>query len=289
MGTVAEDYAGAFRFTRRRRTLCTGFTDAGAGGAGLGRICPRNCSVRVSGRKGDTVIRVDERPTTARPDRILSGTSFPRMHRDVGKLFAISDGATALIAGERPCRAGRGPAHPRASPGHASHAQAPALFPTAPVPAARKLLSRLRWHVEDVDLWEVNEAFAVVPMAFMAELGVPLTGSTSMVVPARFVIRSGPAARGSSSPPVRPRNARPQTWNCRHMSRRRRRHGDRDRTSLTSFRFSVGPNILGGAFAEGVGGRQAPTTPPGPPMTIDYDALTTRIAALCHGETDTGV
>ena len=47
------------------------------------------------------------------------------------------------------------------------------MFPTAPVPAARKLLSRLGWHVEDVDLWEVNEAFAVVPMAFMAELGVP--------------------------------------------------------------------------------------------------------------------
>ncbi|NCM96203.1 MAG: acetyl-CoA C-acetyltransferase, partial [Rhodobacterales bacterium] len=56
--------------------------------------------------------------------------------------------------------------------GHASHAQAPADFPTAPAPAARKLLARLGWHVEDVDLWEVNEAFAVVALAFMAELGI---------------------------------------------------------------------------------------------------------------------
>ncbi|MDE3027043.1 MAG: acetyl-CoA C-acetyltransferase, partial [Paracoccaceae bacterium] len=57
--------------------------------------------------------------------------------------------------------------------GHASHAQAPADFPTAPIPAARKLLARLGWAPEDVDLWEVNEAFAVVPMAFMRELAVP--------------------------------------------------------------------------------------------------------------------
>ncbi len=57
--------------------------------------------------------------------------------------------------------------------GHASHAQAPALFTTAPVPAAQKLLRRLGWTVADVDLWEVNEAFAVVPMAFMREMGVP--------------------------------------------------------------------------------------------------------------------
>jgi acetyl-CoA C-acetyltransferase len=57
--------------------------------------------------------------------------------------------------------------------GHAAHAQAPGLFPTAPIPAARKLLDRLGWQPGDVDLWEVNEAFAVVPMAFMRELGVP--------------------------------------------------------------------------------------------------------------------
>ena len=57
--------------------------------------------------------------------------------------------------------------------GHASHAQEPGWFSTAPIPAARKLLKRLGWSVESVDLWEVNEAFAVVPMAFMQDLGIP--------------------------------------------------------------------------------------------------------------------
>jgi acetyl-CoA C-acetyltransferase len=57
--------------------------------------------------------------------------------------------------------------------GHASHAQAPGLFTTAPVPAAQKLLTNIGWSKEDVDLWEVNEAFAVVPMAFMHEMGLP--------------------------------------------------------------------------------------------------------------------
>ncbi len=54
--------------------------------------------------------------------------------------------------------------------GHASHAQAPALFTTAPVPAAQKLLANIGWSKDDVDLWEINEAFAVVPMAFMHEM-----------------------------------------------------------------------------------------------------------------------
>ena len=56
--------------------------------------------------------------------------------------------------------------------GHASHAQAPALFTTAPVPAVQKLLTQIGWSIDDVDLWEVNEAFAVVPMAFMREMGL---------------------------------------------------------------------------------------------------------------------
>lgn len=56
--------------------------------------------------------------------------------------------------------------------GHASHAQAPGLFTTAPVPAAQKLLAKLGWQTQDVDLWEVNEAFAVVPLAFMREMGI---------------------------------------------------------------------------------------------------------------------
>ena len=58
--------------------------------------------------------------------------------------------------------------------GHETHAQEPAWFTTAPVPAIEKLLDKVGWTVDDVELWEVNEAFAVVPMAAMAELGIPL-------------------------------------------------------------------------------------------------------------------
>ncbi len=85
---------------------------------------------------------------------------------------SISDGAAALLLmRETTARAEGLPVLARIL-GHATHAQEPARFPTAPVPAARKLMDRLGWTIADVDLWEVNEAFAVVPMAFMAETGV---------------------------------------------------------------------------------------------------------------------
>ena len=86
---------------------------------------------------------------------------------------SISDGAAALVMARESVAAARGlPIRARIL-GHASHAQEPGWFTTAPVPAAQKLLARLGWSVEDVDLWEVNEAFAVVPMAFMQKLGLP--------------------------------------------------------------------------------------------------------------------
>ena len=79
---------------------------------------------------------------------------------------SISDGAAALVLSSE-----REGARARIL-GHASHAQAPGWFTTAPVPAAQTLLKRIGWEVGDVDLWEVNEAFAVVPMAFMREMGL---------------------------------------------------------------------------------------------------------------------
>jgi acetyl-CoA C-acetyltransferase len=85
---------------------------------------------------------------------------------------SISDGAAALVLTDGATAEQKNlPIRARIM-GHASHAQAPGWFTTAPVPAAQKLLARIGWSVEDVDLWEVNEAFAVVPMAFMAEMGV---------------------------------------------------------------------------------------------------------------------
>jgi acetyl-CoA C-acetyltransferase len=84
---------------------------------------------------------------------------------------SISDGAAALVLMREVDARAAGLSVRARILGHASHAQAPARFPTAPVPAAMKLLDRLGWGVDDGDLWEVNEAFAVVPMAFMAETG----------------------------------------------------------------------------------------------------------------------
>ena len=171
MGTFAEDCAEAFQFTRgaqddyalRSLTRAQAAIESGALGA---EIAP----VTVRSRTGETVVDVDEQPGSARPEKIPQLKPAFRAGGTVtaANSSSISDGAAALVlateAADLPVRA--------RIVGHASHAQAPALFPTAPVPAARKLLDRIGWSVADVDLWEVNEAFAVVPMAFMSEIGL---------------------------------------------------------------------------------------------------------------------
>jgi acetyl-CoA C-acetyltransferase len=86
---------------------------------------------------------------------------------------AISDGAAALVLASRAAAEAAGLKVRARLVGHATFAQAPKDFPTAPIPAARKLLDKIGWSLGDVDLWEVNEAFAVVPMAFMQEMSVP--------------------------------------------------------------------------------------------------------------------
>ncbi len=172
MGTFAEDCAGAFGFTRAAQdeyamaSLHRAIA-AQTSGAFTAEIAP----VRVTTRKGVVAVAEDEQPGLARPAKI---PTLKPAFREGGTVTAansssISDGAAALVVGSSaPGKQVR--AHIL---GHATHAGAPADFPTAPVPAARKLLAQLGWAVADVDLWEVNEAFAVVPMAFMAELGVP--------------------------------------------------------------------------------------------------------------------
>ncbi|MCO6384480.1 acetyl-CoA C-acyltransferase [Oceanicola sp. 502str15] len=171
MGTFAEDCAEKFQFTRAAQDdYALGSLENALAAQKEGRFDGEITAVTVKGRRGDTVVTEDEQPGNARPDKI---PTLKPAFREGGTVTAansssISDGAAALVlAGEDsglPIRA-----HIL---GHASHAQAPGLFTTAPVPAAQKLLKRLGWSVEDVDLWEVNEAFAVVPMAFMREMGV---------------------------------------------------------------------------------------------------------------------
>jgi acetyl-CoA C-acetyltransferase len=175
MGTFAEDCAEAFQFTRADQDAYAlrsleNALEAQRSGAFAREIAP----VTVTTRKGDTVVAEDEQPKSARPEKIP--TLKPAFRKDgtvtPANSSSISDGAAALIlASARACEA-HGLAPRARLLGHASHAQAPGLFTTAPVPAARKLLDRLGWSRDDVDLWEVNEAFAVVPMAFMREMSL---------------------------------------------------------------------------------------------------------------------
>jgi acetyl-CoA C-acetyltransferase len=120
-------------------------------------------------------VAVDEQPGKARPEKIphLKPAFAPDGTVTAANASSISDGAAALVLMRRETAEARGLA-PRATVlGHSVHAQAPALFTTAPVPAIGKLMDRLGWSVEGVDLFEVNEAFAVVSMIAMQELGIP--------------------------------------------------------------------------------------------------------------------
>ena len=172
MGTFAEDCAEAYQFTREAQDGYALESLSRAQGADFAaEVAP----VTVKSRKGELVVATDEQPRNARPEKI---PHLKAAFREGGTVTAansssISDGAAALLMVSGAEAERRGLDVRARVLGHAVHAQAPALFTTAPVTAARKLLERIGWSVEDVDLWEVNEAFAVVPMAFMRELGVP--------------------------------------------------------------------------------------------------------------------
>ncbi|KGJ13428.1 thiolase family protein [Paracoccus sanguinis] len=169
MGTFAEDCASAFQFTRAAQDeyALRSLTRAREA-IETGRFADEVVAVTVKGRGGDTEVGTDEQPGNARPDKIP--TLKPAFRKDgtvtAANSSSISDGAAALVLSD----AAEG-AIARIV-GYAGHAQAPAEFPTAPVPAAEKLLARIGWDKDDVDLWEVNEAFAVVPMAFMQKMGL---------------------------------------------------------------------------------------------------------------------
>ena len=175
MGTFAEDCAEKYQFTREAQdeyalASLSRALKAGTSGAFGDEIVP----VTVKTRKGETVVAGDEQPGNARPDKIPH--LKPAFRKDgtvtAANSSSISDGAAALVLTRESVAKAEGLTPLARILGHASHAQAPGWFTTAPVPAAQKLMQRLGWGVEDVDLWEVNEAFAVVPMAFMREIGV---------------------------------------------------------------------------------------------------------------------
>ena len=121
------------------------------------------------------MVATDEQPPKANLEKI---PTLRPAFRDGGTVTAansssISDGAAALVLMRRSEAERRGLTPRAAIAGHATHAQAPADFPTAPIGAVRRLLERTGWSLDAVDLFEINEAFAVVAMAAMRDLGLP--------------------------------------------------------------------------------------------------------------------
>jgi acetyl-CoA C-acetyltransferase len=176
MGTFAEDCAGKYQFTREEQdhfalTSLSRALAANTDGTFAWEIAP----VTVTGRKGETVIDKDEQPAKASPDKIP--LLKPAFRKDgtvtAANSSSISDGAAALVLMRRSEAEKRGLKPLAVIIAHATHAQEPAWFSTAPVGAIEKLYRKTGWTTRDVDLFEINEAFAVVTMAAMKEHGIP--------------------------------------------------------------------------------------------------------------------
>jgi acetyl-CoA C-acetyltransferase len=176
MGTYAEDCADKYQFTRESQdafaieslTRAKKAIDDGTFGH---EITP----VVITGRKGETAVSHDEQPGNANLEKI---PSLKPAFREGGTVTpanssSISDGAAALVLMSEAEAAKRGIKPLARIIAHTTHAQAPALFTTAPVGAMKKLFQLTGWKPEEVGLFEVNEAFAVVTMAAMRELGLP--------------------------------------------------------------------------------------------------------------------
>ena len=175
MGTFAEDCAETYQFTRAiQDNYALASLSRAIQAQESGAFDDEIADLDAPSPKGDVHISTDEQPGKARPDKIpLLKPAF----RQGGTVTAansssISDGAAALVLASEQAAKAQGLEVRARVMGHTSHAQAPGLFTTAPVPAAKKLLNRLGWQKDDVDLWEVNEAFAVVPLVFMQEMGL---------------------------------------------------------------------------------------------------------------------
>ncbi|MFG1417941.1 acetyl-CoA C-acetyltransferase [Xanthobacter sp. V0B-10] len=176
MGTFAEDCAQEYQFTREAQDAfaiasLTKAQKAITDGSFAAEIVP----VTVKAGKAERVVASDEQPPKAKLDKI---PTLKPAFREGGTVTAansssISDGAAALVLMRRSEAERRGLTPLAAIVGHATHAQAPSLFTTAPVGAMRKLAEKTGWALGDVDLFEINEAFAVVPMVAIKDLALP--------------------------------------------------------------------------------------------------------------------
>ncbi len=172
MGVFAEACVAKYNFSREQQdqyaiTSTTRAIEANKSGAFDWEMAP----VTLTGKAGETVIRHDEQPFKAKLDKIPS--LKPAFKKDgtitAANASSISDGAAALVMVRESSARALGLQPVARIVGHAVHAQAPEWFSTAPAGAIEKVLKKTGWAVKDVDLWEVNEAFAAVTMAAMAE------------------------------------------------------------------------------------------------------------------------
>ena len=175
MGNFADDAAAEYQFTRAAQDdyAVASLTRAQAAQAS-GAFDREITAVEVAGRKGNVTVDKDEQPLKGDPAKIP--TLKPAFAKDgtvtAANASSISDGAAALVMMRASKAAALGLTPVARIVAHAAHAHAPSKFTSAPVPAIRKALAKAGWSVGDVDLFEVNEAFAVVPMIAMRELGI---------------------------------------------------------------------------------------------------------------------
>jgi acetyl-CoA C-acetyltransferase len=176
MGTFAEDCAEAYQFTREAQDAFALRSLSRAQAAiAEGRFAGEIAGVSIAGRAGTTLFAVDEQPGNARPDKIpqLKPVFRPGGTVTAANASSISDGAAALVLMSEAEAERRGLTPLARIVGHAGFAAAPGLFPTAPIGAMRRLFDRIGWQAKEVDLFEINEAFAVVAMAAMRDLDLP--------------------------------------------------------------------------------------------------------------------
>ena len=175
MGTFGEDCAAKYQFSRAQQdAFASASVQRAQAAIQSGAFATEITPVTVKGRGGEVLVAMDEGPGRIKLDKIP--TLKPAFKKDgtitAASSSSINDGAAALVLMRASTAAQLGSKPLARIVAHAVHAQAPNWFATAPVGAVHKVLAKAGWTVADVELWEVNEAFAVVPMVLMHELGL---------------------------------------------------------------------------------------------------------------------
>ena len=175
MGTFGEQCAEKYQFSREAQdAFATASVQRAKAATESGAFRAEIVPVSVKTRAGEVLVSIDEGPGKVKLDKI--STLKPAFKKDgtitAASSSSINDGAAALVLARESTAKELGATPIARIAGHATFSQEPEWFTTAPVGAVNKLLKKIGWSVQDVDLWEVNEAFAVVPMAAMKELGI---------------------------------------------------------------------------------------------------------------------